>query len=728
MAQVTTLKEGLQNNTGQSNGAFVSDLSLGRRRKSPTNMENGEMSIRTKRRRVQETFQAAIEINGGTKENHHPALDGMVETLDTKFSKKVVASAICKKPALAKTVASKFHSDQCAAYEKTNENMLRSVDVYYAMGVMGKRKYIKVRQSTSFKKVVSKFKKSTRIKVANCKIPVLVPYYKLVQFLEGVDIGNLYSVEEELCKDSQNKVNGFFRDLKEFLPRLAEFYLKVYKPEEFNWFGNPFTFKVAIGGDGAPFGKYDQSCAWLVSFLNVGERFLSNKDNFLIFGANCSESCEAVKKYVAKLVSDIKYLEGRAFKVNGRDIKFEVSELPNDMKMLCFLGGELSNSAKYFSSFANVSYDNMNSLKFTFGLSEGNEWRPWDYETRVKVVKQVEKLKEKLSKSKLTESTKRSKITSFIAEKKSRQEFSPRIGKLINKAHVEPLHLKNNACALMFKHVLLFSIQRSELSQSINEFSKVSNLSPFARLISSLKCQCNMSRLAKKIMRWFDESKGNAKSFDYRFTGQESRRFLHNFMYMISAIEGENDSRQVSMKLHIFAFAILSLRNAISLYSRFSIDEAQINELDRECSNFFICCALYLEVNPTVWTIGNVVPVHTRDIFQKYGKGLLINSMEGREAKHLAISRYATNSTNITRWKSVFRHEFVSLIWLRERGCNLSNSKKCTETYIPKRVSDFAYCYYGLMLTDGKECKYCKHQYRMQIVNSIQQKKVTFRV
>ena len=128
------------------------------------------------------------------------------------------------------------------------------------------------------------------------------------------------------------------------------------------------------------------------------------------------------------------------------------------------------------------------------------------------------------------------------------------------------------------------------------------------------------------------------------------------------------------------------------------------------------------------WTIGNVVPVHTRDIFQKYGKGLLINSMEGREVKHLAISRYATNSTNNTRWKSVFCHEFVSLIWLRERGCSLSNSKKCTETYIPKRVSDSAYCYCGLMLTDGKECKYCKHQYRMQIVNSIQQKQVTFRV
>ena len=63
--------------------------------------------------------------------------------------------------------------------------MLRSIDVYYAMGVMRKRKYMKVCQSTSLKKVVLRFKKRTQIKVANCKIPVLVPYYKLVQFLEG---------------------------------------------------------------------------------------------------------------------------------------------------------------------------------------------------------------------------------------------------------------------------------------------------------------------------------------------------------------------------------------------------------------------------------------------------------------------------------------------------------------------------------------------------------------
>ena len=127
-----------------------------------------------------------------------------------------------------------------------------------------------------------------------------------------------------------------------------------------------------------------------------------------------------------------------------------------------------------------------------------------------------------------------------------------------------------------------------------------------------------------------------------------------------------------------------------------------------------------------MWTIDHVVPVHTREIFQKYGKGLLMNSMEGSEAKHQVVSRYAANSTNITRWQSVFRHEFVSLIWLRARGNNLANSKKCTETYIPKYVSGDAYCYCGLILTNGKDCKYYNHQNRVKIVSSIEQKKVTY--
>lgn len=282
------------------------------------------------------------------------------------------------------------------------------------------------------------------------------------------------------------------------MPQLAEFYLKLYKPDEFDWFEKPFTFTVAIGGDGAPFGKYDQSCSWLVSFLNAGKRFLSSDDNFLIFGANCSESCLAVERYTTKLVSDVAYLESKAFIVDGKTVNFEFAEIPNDMKMLSFLGGELSNSAKYFSSFGNVTYDDMANLQFIFGRAHTNQWKPLEYGKRLKVAKQVEELKNKLAQTPLSAITKRGRVTSFIAEKQSRQEFAPRIGRLIEKVHVEPLHLKNNGRAFLFTLILEFAIEISKLPQNVAEFQKVNTNSPFFRLITSLETEASLSRLAKK--------------------------------------------------------------------------------------------------------------------------------------------------------------------------------------------------------------------------------------
>ena len=103
-----------------------------------------------------------------------------------------------------------------------------------------------------------------------------------------------------------------------------------------------------------------------------------------------------------------------------------------------------------------------------------------------------------------------------------------------------------------------------------------------------------------------------------------------------------------------------------------------------------------------------------------YGKGLALNSMEGKEAKHQEISRYAQNSNFLNRWKQVFWHEFVSLLWLRERGYNLTGSSSSKETYIPKRAFQNDHCYCGLPVTG--ECKYCNSPIRTKITKSVQDK------
>jgi hypothetical protein len=237
---------------------------------------------------------------------------------------------------------------------------------------------------------------------------------------------------------------------------------------------------------------------------------------------------------------EIAHIEKQVFSVNVNgtveSVKFCIAELPNDMKMLAFLAGELSNSAKYFSTFANVSTDNYKDVSGSFGHGGSNTWKPWKYSERVSVAKAVVNMKKKVEMQNIKPATKRTKITAFIAQKQSRQEFVPLVGKLVDLAHVDPLHLKNNACALAQRYLLNEIIGMSNLSSSIL-FSQVPASSPFCKYIMTMKSKCKLSRLANQVIRWFNETKSAGREFDYRFTGKDSRLFLQNFMLLISSVQ-----------------------------------------------------------------------------------------------------------------------------------------------------------------------------------------------
>lgn len=276
------------------------------------------------------------------------------------------------------------------------------------------------------------------------------------------------------------------RDLETMLLTLSKFYLETdpirKESEKLVWFGEKGAFKVAVGGDSAPFGKWVESVSWLVSFLNVGARVASPNENFLLFRANCEEDYPAVRLFTKQLASQIKEIEKKAYTVSGVQVTFSFELVPSDMKFLCFLNGELSNSAGYFSSFANVSKADCTTLNGKFGNMPNCKWKPWPYQQRLDMAKQVSKFKDKISPN-LAKSTQRSKITQFIASKKSRQEFEPPIGTLCDKEVVEPLHLKNNGVQHLQSMLLDLAISSSNIPDKI---SSLSDLPPSSALFRYL--------------------------------------------------------------------------------------------------------------------------------------------------------------------------------------------------------------------------------------------------
>ena len=94
--------------------------------------------------------------------------------------------------------------------------------------------------------------------------------------------------------------------------------------------------------------------------------------------------------------------------------------------------------------------------------------------------------------------------------------------------------------------------------------------------------------------------------------------------------------------------------------------------------------------------------------------------MEGRESKHITIGRYSQNTNFSGRWGQIFSHEFVQLIWLREKGFYEEENLQHKQTYIPKRVSNEESCFCGLEIgPQQQKCHYCSHQYMDQIDKSV---------
>ena len=191
------------------------------------------------------------------------------------------------------------------------------------------------------------------------------------------------------------------------------------------------------------------------------------------------------------------------------------------------------------------------------------------------------------------------------------------------------------------------------------------------------------------------------------------------------------------LKLHTLSFIGVKLRDAASIYSKVVVNIEQVENLKVLCQQFFNASNLLLtDVTPTVWTVGVAIPYHTSELHQKIGYGLGLNSMQGREAKHVKLAKYVGNTCNGRKsiwWWTVLRHEFVCMVWLREKD-SYSTAFRCekrniSDSYIRKRVRDCddRFCHYGLPkpTTGNQGCEICRSDLMKWIKQTVASGRIT---
>lgn len=678
-------------------------------------------------------------VKGKSCGDDTPVLDGLWSTLICTASKPAMTNYINKSSQCMHEIIPNIVKAKIKEYEKSKENRVRSMRVLYEGGLISKRKYTSIRNSSDVVKETGKKRKNVKTEfMTGCEVPKILPYKTLMAFIRSIDIGEVLSLENLAAKYCVEAFPGVYRPLKPFLLKLADLYLVMdSKSPCLHWFnGEKGVLYVAVGADGAPFGKDDTATAYLVSLLNILNRVQSCHDNHLLMGANCAEDTQLMKKYSEHLMREMEEIEGKKLTTaQGNQVEFRFELIPADMKWVSCMSGELNNCAVYFSPFANVNQTDKTTIGGSIGGS-GATWQPWDYQKRLETAKKVQLWKSKLRDP---DGKQRSEVTKFIAKEKSRQEFVPPLGKYVNCFKAEPLHNTNNAWQHWFLALLTVVMQYTNQAQ-LKAATVISDLpitSPLALFLKCLHENVKCGRLCNSFQRWFSEKRKKGIQFSYRFTGLESKKISWNFASLIQEVlKIANLSQNSIVKLHALALAGLNLRDSAAIYSRVEVNKQQIENLKIICQHYFTTnCLLLSGVNPTVWTIGYAIPYHTAQLFEKIGFGLGLNSMQGREAKHVKLAKYVENTCNVKksmRWWIVFRHEFVCLLWLREMDpfsvSYRQEKRNVCESYIPKRVknSDDRFCYCGLQKASPNDngCTICASNLMQLVKQSVVSGKV----
>ena len=323
-----------------------------------TNSDQYEVptAIRSGQRRTKETMEFCANVHGGSVDDDQPILDGLWMLVHVA-TPAALSHYIAYSQKVMKKVIPKVVKNHVKSFEGSFENKIRSVKTLYSKKLLSKEQYKSIRLDLTTKSGSKKKSRSGLQFMTGTVLPKLLPYDNLIEYIKSIDIGNVKDIKEEFCADLEDdmKVDGAYRDLDEFFIELASMYIEIDQQQgensSFMHFGSePYHFRIAIGADGAPFGKDDEATAWLLSFLNVGDKIASERECFLIAGANCSESHISMIRYCQKLMKEIGNIEKKIYCItSGRGenfkVKFTFELVPSDMKWASLFSGELPNSS-----------------------------------------------------------------------------------------------------------------------------------------------------------------------------------------------------------------------------------------------------------------------------------------------------------------------------------------------------------------------------------------------
>ncbi|KAI8522156.1 hypothetical protein Bbelb_019100 [Branchiostoma belcheri] len=564
----------------------------------------------------------------------------------------------------------------------------------------------------------------------------LVSSAKLQEKMKSIDIGHIYPVPGHV---------GATRPFVSLVIMIVDLHLFLrHLYEELRWFkGKENHFIFCFADDGTPETKETSMTVGTLSSWNFSSKVRSHPFQYLLHIVNAPEKAAVFKELWAEHTYHMELMESKPYTIAGKLCTFEFRG-GGDESWAATALGETSGAATYPSPWADVTKSNM----FIVGGKIGQTWMPWTMEQREAHLLKLEEYMNSLP-SGLSESTRRNKRNDFMAANKMRQVSAPLIGKYASTFCPDPLHTECNAWHQFLNTLYQEAVRRDRVKQltdvlaapiylpkarnrpaaqgkyqgkyptheaagdRVRQDEEISAQSENLRRrlepsqVSTDQGESppllglNMKAVAESILEHDAKvATRHTRLSSFRLIGEHAITMAKYSYRLVDVLATPNEDKVSKVRRHVLGKVAQSLRDAGSLFNKVTTDEAELTKLDSSLDLYFNLYCLFLPENGnlTVWTMAKAVQYYARKLFDEYGTGYGVVSMQGKEAKNskvksdLKLTNRSKEEGECNKYNQVFRMEYNRSFYLQEHSPSPSRYNPHFNCRVPSHVGTPGFC------------------------------------
>ena len=212
---------------------------------------------------------------------------------------------------------------------------------------------------------------------------------------------------------------------------------------------------------------------------------------------------------------------------------------------------------------------------------------------------------------------------------------------------------------------------------------------------------CGLSYLRSKLEEHYSDEGKCFNKLSIRLIGEQAIVLARHCYRLIDCLASDNETEGEKLKRLALSKIAEYLRNAGALFNKIHVQcLGEIDQLHESANITSILLVLFFpeSINVTVWTVAYAIPYHARKLYDKYGIGFGILSLQAKESKHAGLKAelYLTNRSrkcdNNGKWWQIMRANYVRSFYLPEHQPSPSSYTSHFQSRKSPHCDDPFYC------------------------------------